>query len=194
MIQPFLRALRLLHDFQNVERVVFVPGSERQENDVEHSYLLAMFAWQVAEMVAPQLSKEKVIKYALVHDLVEVYAGDTYFYDTQSDAHRNKAEREHAAMTRLCEEKILSEDIRTSLVAYEARQDAEACFVYALDKLIPMMTIYLDGGRTWKAHGITLEKLRQLKREKVSCSPEILALFDAFIEVLENDKQALFSA
>jgi 5'-deoxynucleotidase YfbR-like HD superfamily hydrolase len=74
MIQP---RPRLLHDFQKVERVIFVPGNERNENDVEHSYLLAMLAWQIAEMVAPHLSRKKVLKYALVHDLVEV-CGDTF--------------------------------------------------------------------------------------------------------------------
>lgn len=79
MLQNTLKALSLLHDFQKVERVVFVPQRDRQENDVEHSYLLAMLAWQLAEILAPQLSKEKVIKYALVHDLVEVYAGDVFF-------------------------------------------------------------------------------------------------------------------
>lgn len=194
MIQPFLNALRLLHDFQKVERVIFVPESDRNENDVEHSYLLAMLAWQMAEMVAPHLSREKVLKYALVHDLVEVYAGDTFFYDTKTDVFRDKKEREHAAMLRITEEKILSDEIRASLVAYETREDAEACFVYALDKLLPTMSIYLDGGRTWKACGIGFHQMQTLKREKISCSPEILALFDALIEILRNDEQALFPA
>ncbi|MEK9157427.1 MAG: HD domain-containing protein [Patescibacteria group bacterium] len=192
MIQDFLTSLRLLHDFQKVELVIFVPGSDRNENDVEHSYLLAMIAWHVAEMVAPHLSREKVLKYALVHDLVEVYAGDTYFYDTQSDAFRDKAAREHAAMKRILEEKMLSEDMCASLVAYEARMDSEAQFVYALDKLIPMMTIYLDGGRIWKTHGVTFENLHRLKREKIVGSPEILKLFDELVVLLEKDKQALF--
>lgn len=192
MIQDFLASLRLLHDFQKVERIILVPGSERRENDVEHSYLLAMLAWQIAEVTAPHLSQEKVLKYALVHDLVEVYAGDTNFYDRQSDAFRDKAVREHAAMKRIVEEKMLSEDICASLVAYEARIDAEAEFVYALDKLIPILSIYLDGGRTWKVHGITLENLCRLKREKIVGSPEILALFDELVVLLEKDKQVLF--
>lgn len=194
MIQDFLNSLRLLHDFQKVERVIFVPGSERNENDVEHSYLLAMIAWQMAEMVAPHLSREKVLKYALVHDLVEVYAGDTYFYDTQSDAFRDKAAREHVAMKRIVDEKILGKEMCDALVAYEARCDAEAHFVYALDKLIPMMTIYLDGGWTWKTYGVTFENLHRLKREKVVGSPEILKLFDELVVLLEKDKQALFPA
>lgn len=194
MIQDFLASLRLLHDFQKVERVILVPGSERNENDVEHSYLLAMLAWQIAEMVAPHLSREKVLKYALVHDLVEVYAGDTYFYDTQSDVFRDKTAREHAAMKRILEEKMLSEDMCASLAAYEARMDSEAQFVYALDKLIPIMSIYLDGGKTWKAHGITFENLHRLKREKIVGSPEILKLFDELVVLLEKDKQVLFPA
>lgn len=194
MIQDFLKSLRLLHDFQKVERVIFVPESERNENDVEHSYLLAMLAWHIAEIVAPHLSRETVLKYALVHDLVEVYAGDTYFYDTRSDVFRDKAARKHAAMKRIVEEKRLSEDMCASLVAYEARTDSEAQFVYALDKFIPILSIYLDGGRTWKAHNITFENLHRLKREKIACSPEILKLFDELVVLLEKDKQVLFPA
>ncbi len=194
MIQDFLASLRLLHDFQKVERVIFVPGSERNENDVEHSYLLAMIAWQMAEMVAPHLSREKVLKYALVHDLVEVYAGDVAFFTKEPNAFVEKKEKEHQALARILDEKILSEDMCASLAAYEARMDSEAQFVYALDKLIPIMSIYLDGGKTWKAHGITFENLHRLKREKIVGSPEILRLFDELVVLLEKDKQVLFPA
>lgn len=193
MTQKALQALRLLHDFQGVERVIFVPGNDRQENDVEHSYLLAMLAWQLAEVLAPALDRAKVIRYALVHDLVEVYAGDVFFYDTHSHAAQHKAEREHAAMMRLVSEGVLGADICASLVAYEARNDDEACFVYALDKVIPIMTIYLDGGRTWKTCGVTIADLVRLKRDKVACSPVVLAFFDELVEVLRTHEQALFS-
>ncbi len=194
MLQQALKSLRLLHDFQNVERVILVPGSERKENDIEHSYLLAMLAWQIAEMVAPHLSREKVLKYALVHDLVEVYAGDVAFFSTDPHAFVEKKEKEHCALMRILDEKMLSEEMCASLAAYEARADEEAKFVYALDKLIPIMTIYLDGGRTWKAYGISFENLIRLKREKIAGSPEILALFDELVVLLEKDKQVLFSA
>lgn len=192
MIQEFLASLRFLHDVQKVERVILVPGSDRNENDVEHSYLLAMLAWQIAEVTAPHLSREKVLKYALVHDLVEVYAGDVAFFTKDPNAFVEKKEKEHLALARILEEKMLSEDMCASLVAYEDRIDAEAEFVYALDKLIPILSIYLDGGRTWKVHGITLENLCRLKREKIVGSPEILALFDELVVLLEKDKQVLF--
>jgi hypothetical protein len=86
----------------------------------------------------------------------------------------------------------LSNEICLSLEAYEKRGDDEARFVYALDKVIPIMTIYLDGGRTWKDHGITLERLTVLKREKVTCSPPILAFFEELLLVLQKHEQELF--
>lgn len=192
MIQDFLTSLRLLHDFQKVERVILVPESDRNENDVEHSYLLAMIAWQIAEKVAPHLSCEKVLKYALVHDLVEVYAGDQPFFDKDPGAPARKKENEHHALARILDEKIFSEDMIASLVSYEARQDDEAQFVYALDKVIPILSIYLDGGKTWHVQGVTFERLCRLKREKIVGSPEILALFDELVVLLEKDKQVLF--
>lgn len=192
MIENALKALALLHDFQQVERTIFVPKQDRQENDLEHSYLLAMLAWQLGEILAPDLSREKIIRYALVHDLVEVYAGDVPFYQTQSDAALHKKDREHASLVRILDEKMLSGEIRASLEAYEACSDAEAQFVYALDKVIPIMTIYLDGGRTWKQHGITLEKLSRLKREKVKDSPHILAFFEELVPLLQKHEQELF--
>lgn len=192
MLQKTLEALSLLHDFQKVERMIFVPQMDRQENDVEHSYLLAMIAWQMAEVLAPELDRAKVIRYALVHDLVEVYAGDVPFYQVQSDAALNKKVREHAALERICDEKILSGEIFSSLHAYEARSDEESQFVYALDKVIPIMTIYLDGGRTWRQHGITFAQLVQLKREKVKDSPHISAFFEELVELLRSHEQELF--
>lgn len=54
------------------------------------------------------------------------------------------------------------------------------------------MTIYLDGGRTWKQHSVTLQKLSQLKREKVVCSPSVLAFFDELVELLKKHEQELF--
>lgn len=194
MIQNFLKSLRLLHDFQKVERVILVPESDRQENDIEHSYLLAMIAWQIAEVIAPHLSQEKVIKYALIHDLVEVYAGDTFFYDVTPGIAQDKKEREHRAFSRLLDEKVLSEGMCHALTAYEHREDAEAEFIYALDKVIPIMTIYLDGGRLWHREGISLDLMYAKKREKIVGCPEILALFDELVVLLEKDKQALFPA
>lgn len=71
---------KLLNKFCDIERVIHSNGGDRLENDVEHSYRLAMLAWYIISSNKLSLDLDLVIKYALVHDLVEVYAGDTYIY------------------------------------------------------------------------------------------------------------------
>lgn len=78
-IRRLLEFQKLLVQFQHISRVTHIPGSWEAENDTEHSYNLAMTAWFLAPHF-PQLDCDKLIRYALVHDLVEVHAGDTYIY------------------------------------------------------------------------------------------------------------------
>src|SRR5487761_1693983 len=89
----------LLHQFQAIERVTHVPGKFEPENDTEHSYNLALSAWFLAQYF-PHLDRDKIIRYALVHDLVEIHAGDTYIYADQATIDTKK-EREHAALLQL---------------------------------------------------------------------------------------------
>jgi 5'-deoxynucleotidase YfbR-like HD superfamily hydrolase len=73
-IDPLFKFLQFLIDFQHIERVIYIQGFERKENDVEHSYQLAMLCWFTVMENQLSLDVHKVISYALVHDLVEVYA------------------------------------------------------------------------------------------------------------------------
>src|SRR5580704_1310169 len=92
----------LLDAFSLVERVMHVKGREQRENDTEHSYTLAMLAWYLADAFDLGLDKDRLLRYALVHDLVEVYAGDTYVLD--EEGLKTKHEREEKARLRLIEE------------------------------------------------------------------------------------------
>ncbi|MBL8032021.1 MAG: HD domain-containing protein, partial [Candidatus Doudnabacteria bacterium] len=95
---------RLLQAFGSVDRVVHREhnGTMRQETDVEHSYNLAMTAWFIAPHF-PKLDHDLVIRYALVHDLVEVHAGDTYVYGSREEL-ASKHDREAAAASKLAAE------------------------------------------------------------------------------------------
>lgn len=192
MLSNVLKTLALLHAFQKVERTVFVLGEDRCENDVEHSYMLAMIAWRIADAIAPYLAREKVLRYALVHDLVEVYAGDTYFYTTQENSAEEKVKRERAAFEQLRSEYADWPTMIGDIEAYELRVDEEARFVYALDKVMPILSIYLDGGRMWRQKGVTLDMLITKKQDKIALSPEISALFTELVALLESNKQELF--
>ncbi|HYH75307.1 MAG TPA: HD domain-containing protein [Candidatus Saccharimonadales bacterium] len=172
----------LLLQFQAIERVTHIPGSHRPENDTEHSYNLAMTAWFVSQYF-PELDKDTVIRYALIHDLVEVHAGDTYVYADQAMLD-SKHEREAAALAKLEAEWPDFPAMANTIKAYELRADAEAKFVYALDKIMPIMVIFLSEGYTWQQEGITPERLDQVKRHKVAVSPEIEPYYQALYQLL----------
>lgn len=180
--------LRLITDFGKVERVIYFPGTDRQENDQEHSYSLAMAAWYLIEGNNLSLDLEKVLRYALVHDLVEVFAGDTYIYGDPKHI-STKAEREEEAAKQLVEAHPEFQGLHDSIVEYMKHEDPESKFVYALDKILPVLLIYSDGGRTWKEEGITLEMLVSHKAAKVAVSPEIQAYFNEIVELLAGEKE-----
>ncbi len=89
-IHSILDFTRFLNSFRAIKRVIFTVGDGEPENDSEHSYQLAMMAWYIISAENLKLDRNLVIKYALVHNLVEVYAGDTYFYRSDKEEKHKK--------------------------------------------------------------------------------------------------------
>jgi putative hydrolases of HD superfamily len=190
--QNIIKFIELMHQFQKVKRRVLIIGTDAQENDIEHSYQLGMAAWYVVVSQKLHLDPDKVLKYGLVHDLVEVYAGDTYAYDTDQTVLDSKVSREAEAATQLQREFPDFPDLHEYIDGYKHLADAEARLVYALDKLLPMINGYLDGGRGWKKEGVTLEMIKNLKADKIALSPEMKVYFDHLIVTLEKKESELF--
>lgn len=184
-IHRLLELQRLLLEFSKIERVVDRHNSKNRfirENDSEHSYNLAISAWFLADYF-PKLDRDLVIRLALVHDLVEVHAGDTYVYADASIL-ATKQEREAAALVKLQKEWADFPDMLIHIETYEKRESEEAKFVYALDKIMPIMQIYIHDGHTWKKEGITPAMLDEIKRHKVILSPEIAHYYEQLYELL----------
>lgn len=137
----------------------------RNENDAEHSWHLAVMAILLSEHTSEELDISKVIKMVLVHDLVEIYAGDTYCYDDKGN--EDKCDREEKAADRLFS--ILPEDqcleLRALWEEFEEKKSPEARFAASLDRLQPLIHNYKTQGVTWLANGITSDKV--LKRNEI---------------------------
>ncbi len=185
--------VELLHTFQKVERIINVPGSDRWENDVEHSYLLAMTAWYLIDALGMTLDIGKTLRYALAHDLVEVYAGDTYAYTKNEALKASKHERERKAQMRIEKEFPEFPTLHDAIGAYEEKQDEEARFIYALDKLIPVITVFLQNGRTWKEADVAWDEVMDHKRSRIGDAPYIRDLFEQIVALMEHDKQKYFN-
>ena len=189
-LDNLLDFVRFTHLTHKVERVARTPGTERPATIVEHSYQLTMLAWFLIDKEELRLNKELVLKFALIHDLVETYAGDTYLYDAK--AAQTKKKREQEAQARIRSEFPSWDELHTLIEQYEERTTKEAQFVYALDKLIDPINIFLENGKLWHEKGVTLPMLLEKKTGKVDLDPTVKKYFDLLVEQLKKKEEVLF--
>src|SRR3989344_277411 len=103
-LEKILGFSRMLHKFRLVERAYFANGTDRMENDTEHSFNLALLAWYIADSQKLDLDKDLLLRYALIHDIPEVHAGDTYIYSKDAEHLASKNDREKMAQEKLRED------------------------------------------------------------------------------------------
>lgn len=147
---------QLIADFAKVQRAVPLADTNAAENDVEHSYGLAMTCWYLHDKIAPELDLGKILRYALAHDIVELHAGDTYPWDETAVA--TKYEREKVAMRQIEKDWHDFPMVVEFAEGYADKVDEESTFVYAVDKLLPIFMIELaDAKAIWKKKQLTLQ-------------------------------------
>ena len=166
-------------------------NAARRENTAEHSWTLALMAIVLAEHADQQLDLLRVLRMLLIHDLVEIDAGDTFCYDTA--ANLTKADRESRAAERIFG--LLPEpqakEFRELWQEFEARTSAEATFANSLDRLMPLLQNMHNGGGSWREHGITREQVFDRNRH---ISDGSIALWDYTQTLLSEAAQLnLFS-
>jgi putative hydrolase of HD superfamily len=152
---------RLALAFGRVDRRTYHPDGRTPESDTDHTVMLGLIACAVAAQHGPGLDIGLVAQYALVHDLVEVYAGDTPTLRALSpQAAEQKQQREHAAYERITAQFAATLPWLPNLIAeYEARSTPEARWVWALDKLMPKVAGLLNGGVTVVEFGMSADEL-----------------------------------
>jgi putative hydrolase of HD superfamily len=185
---------RLIHAFQEVERVAHAPDKVRHENDVEHSYILAMLAWYLVDSLKLPLDKNKVLQYALAHDFVEVYAGDTNAFSKIQSELDSKHQREEDARIRIKEEFPEFEDLHNTIVRYESKADDESIFVNKLDKLLPVITNYIQDGVTWKEMDLPFDVAFENKRRKIGDHQPLRPFLEEIIILIEQDRAKYFKS
>lgn len=191
-IQQFLKFTEILNVFKRTHRVVKAHDGDRLENDAEHSHQLAVLAMYVISVKKLPLNLEKVISYALVHDLVEIYAGDTDAFGTEEDK-LTKHKRETEAQEKLKQEFPEFEELHKLIQEYEEKNDPESRFLSSLDKVLPVVNIYL-GDRGWYHHrDMSFDELVGNKREKTKIDETGHELWNQIEKLLENEKNELFS-
>ena len=171
---------------KEIVRQTYISSAERKETDAEHAWHFAIMAVLLAEYANEPVDVMKVVKMALIHDLVEIDAGDTYLYDEEGA--KTKADRENKAADRLFH--MLPEDQGEEFDSiwreFEERKTPEARFAAALDRLQPVMLNDATNGKAWEEHGITEEQVRShnehVKKGSLAIWEYLEKIFDKNIE------------
>lgn len=139
---------------KNIFRQTHLSGHGRAENDAEHAWHMAIMAYLLKEYSNEDIDIAKVMIMCLIHDIVEIDAGDTYCYD--EEAKLTQKAREDAAKERIYS--LLPEDQKAELTAifdeFEEWSTPEAKFAHAMDNLQPLTLNNSNGGSDWKVHGV----------------------------------------
>jgi putative hydrolase of HD superfamily len=167
---------------KQVFRQTVLIADRRPENDAEHSWHLALMAIVLREHAAEEVDLCKVLTMHLIHDIVEIDAGDTFAYDEA--AHEDKEEREQAAAERLFG--MLPADqgvwLRELWEEFEARQTAEARYAAALDRLQPVLLNYHTDGTAWHKHGVKKDQVVARNQHIEEGAPALWAFARGLIE------------
>lgn len=171
-----------LDKMKNIYRQTYVLHEDRKENDAEHSWHLAILAFMLEEYAAEPIDTLKVIKMVLLHDVVEIDAGDTYLYD--EEGYKSKAEREEKAAQRIFG--LLPDDQRDEYYAlwreFEDDITYESCFASILDRMQPLLLNYTKNGIAWKEHGVHKEQVLSRNRPYFDASQELAEVIESVIE------------
>lgn len=149
---------------KEVSRQTYLADGSRKEDDAEHAWHLAVMAFLLAEYANEDIDVFKTVKIVLIHDLVEIYAGDTYAYDTEGA--KTQRSREVAAANKLFS--LLPQDqeqeLRRLWEEFEEAVTPEAKFARTLDKFQPVVLNDASNGISWKEHGVYEQQI--LKRNE----------------------------
>lgn len=175
---------QLIADFAKVKRVPHLADNGQPENDVEHSFGLALTCWYLQPKIAPELDLLKILQHALAHDIVELHAGDTFIFDEENWA--TKEERERAALKQIEGDWPDFPEFTKHAADYMDKTDDEARFVKAVDKLLPVIMVELgEKEKFWNKHNITL-KMERDNKVTIHVSDHASPYYEKLIEWLDE--------
>lgn len=158
---------------KKIGRQTYLSDASRKENDAEHSWHLALMAILLSEHANTEIDIVKVLTMVLIHDIVEIDAGDTYAYD--EEAKKTQRERELQAADRIFG--ILPEDqgkyLRSVWEEFEERKSPEALFARTLDNAQPIMLNDATDGRAWREHKVAVSQVLERNRDTSKGSDDI---------------------
>lgn len=170
-----------LDKLKSINRQTYIADGSKHENDAEHSWHLALMCMLLSEHSNQEINVLKTMFMVLIHDAVEVDAGDTYAYDETGNL--SKREREVKAAERIFN--ILPEEqgkkVRALWDEFEEKETPESKFANALDRLQPIILNHLTDGRAWREHGVKKSQVHNRNKNVGEASKEFGELIDQII-------------
>jgi len=157
-----LRFILEIDKLKSVLRQTQLADGSRQENSAEHSWHLAMTALALAPYADEPVDMQRVVKILLVHDIVEIDAGDVFIFDSDARAAVAAAEQDAADRIFAMLPEPQGSGLRSAWDEYEARETPEAKFAYSCDRLQPLLLNLSIGGGSWNHHGITADQVKKI--------------------------------
>lgn len=168
---------------KNILRQTLLMDKSRQENDAEHSWHFALMALTLFEYTNLQnVDINRVIKMALLHDLVEIYAGDTFAYDVKGNEGKEAREMESAdrLFSMLPDEQAI--EFRSLWEEFDRMETPDAMYASAIDRLEPFISNYMTDGYTWVLHKISVENVYKRMEPIRLVLPEVWEFVEAVIK------------
>ena len=167
---------------KNILRQTHLSGHGRRENDAEHAWHMAIMAYLFKEHSNEPVDVAKVMLMCLIHDIVEIDAGDTYAYDPEGK--KTQKEREEKAKEKIYS--LLPEDQKKELIAlfdeFEAQETPESQFAKAMDNIQPMLLNNANNGIDWKNHNVKAEQVYARQTGTKKGSDTLYELADSIIQ------------
>ena len=167
---------------KNVYRQTHLTNNGRNENDAEHSWHMAIMAYLLREYANEDIDITRVMLMCLIHDIVEIDAGDTYAYD--SEGLQTQKAREEAAKQRIFS--MLPEEQAVELVTlfdeFNAYETAEAKYSHSMDNLQPLILNDSNNGSDWREHGISVEQAYQRHSQTRLGSEKMFEVTDCILQ------------
>ncbi len=167
---------------KNILRQTHLSGHGRRENDSEHAWHMAIMAYLLRDYANTSVDITKVMLMCLIHDIVEIDAGDTYAYD--AEGLKTQKAREDAAKERIFS--LLPEDQKKELVAlfdeFEDFSTPESKFAHAMDNLQPLLLNNSNGGGDWREHDVSAEQVYGRQKKTALGSEKLYEVTDQIIQ------------
>lgn len=172
----------VINQYSLIERRHYIPGTSRHEDDATHALSVAMICWHYIQALdlTNTLDTAKVLQYALIHDLVEIHAGDFIAYISAEERAKKDAP-EQAALERLSATLSFNPSLVKSLQEYQHQENEETIFVWACDKIQAYTQGQIDGWRPYREKSIPKALFISKLNEQVSRSP--VCIRDTFYQL-----------